>query len=137
MKTLNQATIKRAVKSTVRSIVDDYKGDEETDRETLIERIDEECDSLFGELVKSGRIDKYESDDLVETAQACAEVIRYASEFAWVEDDHGLWEGLKSGVLASIAYFSLRNVLHQAVKKAGHDSNDDFPFAKRGKSTKG
>jgi hypothetical protein len=133
MKTTTKATIKRAVKSTVRSIIDDYNREPETDRETLIERINEECDSLFGELVQHGRIDQYESDDLVETAQPCAEIIAYANEVAWVEDDYGLWEGLKYGVLASIAYFSLRNILYQAMKDAGHDSNEDFPFAKRAK----
>ncbi len=92
--------------------------------------MDEECDTLFGRLVKQGRIDQYTVDDLVETAADCAAIIQLAEQDAWVEDDHGLWDGLTYGVLASIAYFSLRNLLYQAMKDAGHDSNEDHPFSK-------
>lgn len=128
--TLTKGQIKTAVKDTIRSIIDDYKSEPETGRETVIERLDKECDSLFENLVKRGRIDQYDSDDLVDTAAPCAAIVAYAEEYAWVEDDSGLWEGLTFGVLASIAYFSLRNVLYKALADAGHDSNNDFPFAK-------
>jgi hypothetical protein len=66
---------------------------------------------------------------MVQTAGPCAEIIRVAEADAWVEDDRGLWEGLTYGVLACIAYYSLRNLLYQALTEAGHDSNDDLPFA--------
>lgn len=128
--TLTNGKIRTAVKDTIRSIIDDYKSEPETDRETVIERLGEECDSLWGNLVKHGRIDQYDSDDLVDTAAPCAAIVAYAKENAWVEDDSGLWEGMTFGVLASIAYFSLRNVLYKALSDAGHDINEDFPFAK-------
>jgi hypothetical protein len=123
------AEVRAKAEETVTDIIDDYKDEPETDRETLIDRMDEECDTLFGRLVKQGRIDQYTVDDLVETAADCAAIIKLAEQDAWVEDDHGLWDGLTYGVLASIAYFSLRNLLYQAMKDAGHDSNEDRPFS--------
>src|SRR5216684_4004353 len=122
--------VRDKIGETVAEIAGDYRDDPETDRETLIERMDEECDSLFGRLVKQGRIDQYTVDDLVETASDCAAIIKLAEQEAWVEDDYGLWDGLSYGILASIAYFSLRNLLYQAMKDAGHDSNEDRPFSK-------
>lgn len=114
------------VKSTVEDIIGNF--DNDTEREELIESIDEYCDSLWGELVKPGHVELYDCDDLAETAMICAEIIQYAKENAWVEDDWGLWEGVQYGVLASMAYFSLRNVLYQALCDEGVDSNDDMPF---------
>ena len=124
--------VRDKIGETVAEIAGDYRDDPETDRETLIERMDEECDSLFGRLVKQGRIDQYTVDDLVETAGDCAAIIKLAEKDAWVEDDYGLWDGLSYGILASIAYFSLRNLLYQAMKDAGHDSNEDRPFSREG-----
>ena len=126
------AELRAQIEETVAEIIDQFKDDPETDRETLIERMDEECDALFGLLVKQGRVDQYSVDDLVETAADCAAIIKLAEQDAWVEDDHGLWDGLAYGILASIAYFSLRNLLYQAMKDAGHDSNEDRPFSKEG-----
>jgi len=123
------ADIRAKIQETVTEIIDDFKDESETDRETLIERMDEDCDTLFGWLVKQGRIDQYTVDDLVETAADCAAIIEVAKDDAWVEDDRGLWDGLTYGVLASIAYFSLRNLLYQAMTNAGHDSNEDRPFS--------
>src|SRR5260370_33040132 len=120
------------IEETVADIIGDYRDDPETDRETLIERMDEECDTLFGRLVKQGRIDQYSVDDLVETAADCAAIIKIAEQDAWVEDDNGLWDGLTNGILASIAYFSLRNLLYQSMKDAGHDNNEDRPFSREG-----
>ena len=122
--------VRDKIGETVAEIIGEYQDDPETERETLIERMDEECDSLFGRLVKQGRIDQYTVDDLVETAGDCAAIIKLAEQDAWVEDDHGLWDGLTYGILASITYFSLRNLLYQAMKDAGHDSNEDRPFSK-------
>ncbi len=124
--------VRDKIGETVAEIIGDYQDDPETDRETLIERMDEECDALFGRLVKQGRIDQYTVEDLVETAGDCAAIIKLAEQDAWVEDDHGLWDGLTYGILASIAYFSLRNLLYQAMKDAGHDSNEDRPFSREG-----
>lgn len=129
MSAITAEQVRENVKSTVEDIISDFKDEPDTDRETLIERMDEECDTLFGQLVKQGRIDQYGVDDLVETAADSATIIKVASEDAWVEDDSGLWDGLTYGVLASIAYFSLRNLLYQAMTNAGHDSNDELPFA--------
>src|SRR5713226_4814806 len=94
------AEIRTQIGETVADIIDDFKDDPDTDRETLIERMDEECDTLFGRLVKLGRIDQYTVDDLVETAGDCAAIIKLAGQDAWVEDDHGLWDGLTYGILA-------------------------------------
>lgn len=118
--------VRQAVKDIAEEIISDCSP--ETDRETLIERIDEECDSAWGNLVKTGRIDQYDATDLAQTAPSCSAIIQVAEQDAWVEDDHGLWEGLTYGVLASIAYFSLRNLIYQALVDAGVDSNDDMPF---------
>lgn len=128
MKQLSERTVRKAVKDTVAEVIADYKGEPDTDRETVIERLDEECDTLFGQLVRDGRIDQYDVDEMVETAQATATIIKVASEDAWVEGDSGLWEGLTYGVQASIAYFSLRNLLYKALERKGHDTNDDRPF---------
>lgn len=125
--TLSESDVRDAIKATVEDIKGDY--DAETDRETLIERMDEETDTMFGNLVQHGRIDQYDVGDLQRTAQPCATILAVAESDAWVEDDHGLWEGLTYGVTASIAYFSLRNLLYQALADAGFDSNDDNPFA--------
>jgi hypothetical protein len=122
--------VRDQVKSTVADIIADYKGEPDTDRETLTERLDEECDTLWGQLVYMGRIDQWDEDTLSEHAQECGVIIKTAKADAWVEDDRGLWEGLTYGVLPSIAYFSLRNLLYQAMADAGHDSNEDYPFAK-------
>ncbi len=124
------ADVRAKIQETVTEIIDDFKDEPETDRETLIERMDEDCDTLFGRLVKQGRIDQYDVDDLIKTAASCASILKVAQEDAWVEDDRGLWDGLTYGVLASIAYFSLRNLLYQAMTNAGHDSNEDHPFRK-------
>ncbi len=125
--------VRTAILDTVRDIIDDYKDAPETERDTLIERMDDDCDTLFSSLVmRGGRICDYDVDDLLATAGPCAEIIRVAQEDAWVEDDHGLWDGVTYGVLASVAYFSLRNLLYQALADAGHDSNDDLPFAPDG-----
>jgi hypothetical protein len=128
----NPLEVRALIEETVADIIGAYRDKPETDREALIERMDEECDTLFGRLVKQGRIDQYSVDDLVETAGDCAAIIKLAEQDAWVEDDHGLWDGLTYGILASIAYFALRNLLYQAMKDAGHDSNEDRPFSGEG-----
>jgi hypothetical protein len=121
--------VRTAVADTIQDIIADYKDAPETDREALIERLDAECDTLFGSLVMhGGRICDYDVDDLIATAGPCAEIIRVAQEDAWVEEDRGLWEGVTYGMLACVAYFSLRNLLYQALADAGHDTNDDLPF---------
>ncbi len=122
--------VRKAVADVVESVVADFENKPDTDREEIIERMDEECDTLFGQLVRQGRIDKYDVDDLIATAGPCAAIIATAKKDAWVEDDSGLWEGLTYGVLASVAFFSLRNLLNQELLDAGYDTNNDYPFAK-------
>src|SRR5947209_2988103 len=112
--------VRAAVAEAIQHIIEDYKHKPETDRETIIERLDADCDALFASLVmRGGRICNYDADDLIETAGPCAEIIRVAKEDAWIEDDQGLWEGVTYGMLACIAYFSLRNLLYQALNDAG------------------
>ena len=105
MKTITEHEVRDSLKATVADVISDFAAEPETSRDTLIERLDEECDTLFGQLVQSGPVSAYDVDDLARTAQPCA------------------------GVLASIAFFSLRNLLYQYLKDAGHDTNDDYPFA--------
>jgi hypothetical protein len=130
MKLLTEKQVRVAVTDTVLEIIEAFQNEPDTDRETVIERLDEECDTLWGQLVRRGRIADYDVDDLISTAQPCGVVLQVAKADAWIEDDPGLWEGLTFGVLASIAYFSLRNLLYQKMADEGHDTNDDYPFAK-------
>lgn len=127
--------VRSAVQEFVNEMKREYKRgfyDKETNRETLIERMDEDCDNIWGDLVKTGSLVQYDVDDMVETAFASATIIKVAQDDAWVEDDSGLWEGCKYGVCAIIAYYSLRNLLYNALKDAGVDTNNDCPFAKVG-----
>lgn len=128
MADLSYQEIRKAVDEVIQDIIKDFKDEPDTDRETVIERLDEECDSLFGNLVAHGRIDQWDVDDLCDNAQACSAIIKAADRDAWIEDDHGLWDGLTYGVLGSIAYFSLRNLLYKSLELEGHDTNDDYPF---------
>ena len=126
MRELTQEQVRDAIHETV--VDADSEFDEGTDRETLIEWLDQRCDDIWGQLVKQGRIDEYDADDLIETAAACGAILAVAKQDSWVEDDCGLWDGLTYGVLPSVAYYSLRNCLYSALKANGHDSNDDYPF---------
>lgn len=129
MKNITEHQIRTVVKDTAREIIDDLSKDPDTDRDMLIERMDEEHDALFVQLVGHGRIDQYDVSDLARTAPACATILLVAEADAYVENDGGLWQGLTYGVLASIAYYSLRNLLYVAMKAEGVDSNNDRPFA--------
>ena len=132
-KQFTAATVRSAVKDFVRETKQSFQRDEfqkDTNRNDVIEYIDSQCDSMWGSLVYHGRIDQYDVDTLIQTATECAVILKVAQEDAWVETDRGLWEGLTYGVLASMAYFSLRNLLYKALKDAGIDSNDDEPFSK-------
>jgi hypothetical protein len=128
-KPVTTASVREAVRDAVAGIIDEYQDQPDTDRESVIERLDEECDTLWGALVCAGRIDRWDVDTLARYAGACAAIIKTAAEDAWVEDDEGLWDGLTYGVLPAVAYYSLRNLLYQALKDAGHDTNEDRPFA--------
>lgn len=129
MKNITEEQARAAVSEAVDGLIKEFKDQPDVDRETVMERLDEYTDDVFGSLVKQGRVSDYNVDDLVETAQPCATIIKVADEDAWVEDDSGLWDGLTFGVLASIAYFSLRNLLYKALEEKGHDTNDEHPFA--------
>lgn len=128
MRQITEEYVRTSVTEVVQSVIDDFKDEPETDREAVIERLDEEGDSLFGSLVRHGMTTDYDVDDLIATAQPCAVILKVAKDDAWVEDDAGLWDGLTFGVLASIAFFSLRNLLYEGLKNAGYDTNDDRPF---------
>lgn len=118
-KVTTEKQVRDSVADVATKIIADHNA--ETDRETIIEACDQACDDLFGQLVQHGRIDQYGSKDLARTAPACAAILTVAAADAWVEDDHGL-EG--------IAFFSLRNLIYQALKDKGCDTNDEFPLAK-------
>ena len=119
------------IRDTINDALDDIIADcgPETDRDELIERLDEANEDAFSDLVRYGPIADYDVDDMVDTCAECADIIRFAEKHAWVEDDNGLWEGLVYGILACIAYFSLRNCFYDMLSKRGIDSNDDLPFA--------
>jgi hypothetical protein len=126
---LTTAGVREAVRDAVADIIEQYKDQPDSDRDTVIERLDVECDSLWGHLVCWGLIAEWDIDTLARHAGECAAIIKTAAEDAWVEDDDGLWNGLTYGVLPAVAYYSLRNLLYQALTAAGHDTNEDQPFA--------
>lgn len=127
---LTESEVRGRVADTIEYIIDEFKNQPDVDREIVIERLDENCDDLWGSLVKHGLISEYDVDDLIQTTDYCATILKVAKDDAWVEDDYGLWDGLTCGVLASIAYFSLRNLLYQKLRDEGFDTNDEHPFVK-------
>jgi hypothetical protein len=131
MSLLTIAKVKKSVKDLAKEVKREFQGGyfkKDTDREELIEWLDESCDSLWGNLVMQGRLDKYDVDDLTRTAHDCAVILKVAQDENCVETDSGLWEGLQYGILASMAYSSLRNLAYYALKNVGIDSNEDHPF---------
>lgn len=128
MKTLTEKDVRYVVADTINDLIEDFKDEPDIDREAVIDRLDEECDTIFGQLVMLGRIDHYTVDDMIATAGPCATILQVAQADAWIEDDHGLWEGLTYGIIASIAFFSLRNLLYARLKHEGYDTNEDRPF---------
>lgn len=123
---MNHQRIETQIELALDDIIDEFDAD--TNREEVIERLDEETDAVWGELIKDGSIAQYTVSDLTETAEQCATIIGFAEERAWVETDGGLWQGLTYGVLASIAYFSLRNCFYQLLKDRGHNTDNEYPF---------
>lgn len=119
------------IRNTIDNALDDIIADcgPETNREELIDRLDDANDDAFSEMVKYGSIAAYDVYDMVDTCAECADIIRFAEKYDWVEDDNGLWEGFTYGMLACIAYFSLRNCFYEMLSKRGIDSNEDLPFA--------
>lgn len=133
---LTVAKVKRSVKDLAKEVKQEFQSgyfQKDTDREKLIEWLDESCDSLWGNLVMQGRLDKYDVEDLIRTAHDCGIILKVAQEENCIETDSGLWEGLQYGVLASMTYFSLRNLLYYALKNVGIDSNEEYPFARQRK----
>jgi hypothetical protein len=123
---LTQEEVRDAVQEFVREYKERFDAD--CNRNDVIDQMSESCDELWGKLVKEGRLDQYRLDDLVETVADCATVITVAEEDAWVEEDSGLWEGITYGVVPCIAYHSLNNLMYNALKRAGIDTNDEEPF---------
>ncbi len=97
-------------------------------REDVIESVNEAVEGAWVDLVQAGSTTEYDVHDLVNTCSTCAAIIEYAEDIAWIEDDYGLWHGLTYGVLASIAYFSLKNCFNQLLEDRGVDINKDYPF---------
>jgi hypothetical protein len=125
---LSNQVVRKRIKEFVKEAKQHF--DKDADRNSVLEWMDEQCDALWGQLIKQGPIAQYDLDDMIDTAHECGIILKVAQEDAWVEDDSGLWEGLIYGVVASVAYFSLRNLLYNALKNAGYDTNEDRPFAK-------
>ena len=120
----------KTVDAVVTDMVDDYSNTE-TDREDVLDRVFEEVDAAFGQLVRHGLITDYDAHDMVRSAPACCAIIEAADDRSWIADDSGLWEGMVYGTLAAVAFFSLENLIHSALEAAGVDTNDDFPFASK------
>jgi hypothetical protein len=127
----------KQVQQAVQGVVDDAHREfnngffsTDTCREELIEWLDECNSAVWSNLVKDRKLADYTVDDMIETTSACGAILKVAEKDAWLEDDEGLWRGQTYGMMASIAYFSLCNLLYMSMKKAGADFNEDFPFAK-------
>jgi hypothetical protein len=130
---LTERQVRIGIKGLITELRSDIRAgdlDRDTSRETLIEWMDEKADQLWGELVQQGRIDQYDAGELIETAPACGAILSLAQENGCLETGSGLWEGLTFGVLASMAYFSLRNLLYHFLCDAGVDSNNEQPLRK-------
>ena len=132
MAALSASEVRAAVRGATRAIIDTYREKPETSREDVTEALDAACDAAFSTMVRYGSVTGYTVRDLVETAQPCATIIQVADDDAWVEDDSGLWQGLVYGVLACIAFHSLRNLLYEALRAEGYDTNDEYPFKSGG-----
>ena len=120
----------KTVDAVVTDMVDDY-ADTETDREDVVDRVFQEVDTAFGNLVHLGHLADYDAHDMVRTAPACCAIIEAADDRSWIADDSGLWEGMVYGTLAAVAFFSLENLIHSALEAAGVDTTDDFPCASK------
>lgn len=118
-------TIQKSIKNAFESLLE---LGEDTGREEILDAIPTILDCVWSYLVQRGPICEYTIDDLIETLPACAEIIKYADDYAWVEDDAGLWEGLDYGLVPAIAYHSLQNCLYQAFEDAGYNLNSDYPL---------
>lgn len=122
---------KSEIRDTINNALDDIVADcgPKTSRAELIECLADANDDAFSDLVRYGFLADYDLDDMVDTCAKCADIIRFAEKLDCVEEDSGLWEGITYGMLASIAYFSLRNCFHELLRGRGINSNEDFPFA--------
>lgn len=126
MQQIEGPVLQSYIEETVEDLIDScHPG---TDREDLLEDLDTVNDELFCELVQYGQISQYTLDDMVETGRACLDIIDFAKDFAWVEDDSGLWAAEPCGALATIAYFSLRNCLIRELENQNVDIDVDYPF---------
>lgn len=129
MKTITKKRVREAVAGSATDIIRDFTGEPDTDRETLIERIDADVDSMFGHLVQEGYIGNYTVHDLAATAQPCSVILQVADADAWIETPGDMVSGLGYGVLASVAFSSLHNLLYRKLSNLGHDSKHRYPFA--------
>jgi len=123
---MTEADIREAIETRVDGII--LEADSTTGRDDVIDCLDEACDDAWSDLVQHGPLADYDIDDFVITAEPVAQILSFAKEHAWIEDDSGLWEGVTYGLPACIAYSSLRNCFYQSMADRGHDTNDDFPF---------
>ena len=122
----------KTVEAVVADMVDDYTNNGWPGREGVLDRVWEEVDAAFGQLVRHGLLADYDAHDMVRTAPACCAIIEAANDRSWIADDSGLWEGMVVyGTLAAVAFHSLENLIHSALEAAGVDTNDDFPFASK------
>ena len=128
-KTITAKEVWEDVNRVAGDIIEDM--DQDSDRDSVLERCDEEADVLWCQLSQGGMIQDYRLSDMVETLQASEAIIRMAQEKNCVETDTGLWEGVTYGLVASIAYYSLRNLLYQAMREKGVELNDDRPLLGR------
>lgn len=102
------------------AIEDEKKAIEES--EYPLEEAIEIADTLFCQLVKEKRIGEYTLHDMMDTMNATAAILRAAKEEGLVADDPGLWESTPPyGVVASIAFFSLENLVYNRLRELGYD----------------
>lgn len=95
-------------------------------RDDLIEAIDQEADSCWDHHLGTGPISSLDEDDIENICGDCSLILRAARNAKQEETDRGLWEGMNAaGVLASKAYFSMRNLITDwIVSHAEVDVND-------------
>ena len=128
---LSKREVRKQVNCVVKEAKESFTND--SDRNEVIEWLDDQCDSMWADMVQYGLLADYNLDDLRRTLGACTAILQVAEEDAWIESDSGLWEGVTYGVVPIIAFYSLRNCLYAALERAGYDTNNDYPFAEKKK----
>ena len=116
--TVTQKQIDKIVTGWAKEIAKEIKAGE-VQRDQPHDSIFQAVDDGWGELgFPVGRIEHWPANPGAKVLTLLGQVMEYCEEEAWLEDDAGLWAGLKgAALLGSQAFFSLENVLWEKLRK--------------------